>query len=327
VDYKFVDINNDRREFERTVTQQGKDGWEYAGSERFLGARQGELVLVFKKHRGGAVRGGMMGFPGVGGGGGIMAPGGLGATFGGGPGGGGGGLGGSGFGGFGSLEGSPMQGFGGGGDGGGIHFRSPDTKGVEAMTQHLQHGKAADVAKAIEKALPKAKILKVDFEPTSNMIVVIADSASMKEASRIIREVESRGAPGGSSLSGGAGASSAGGPGGTRSRSSSGSGGEGGRGGVAENRGPLAGLSGMGPGGGGGFNPYGPGGPVHVVKLRNAAAPDLATVISRVFPNASITAEPRSNQLIIRADDKTKEEIEKLIGRLDVDGPAPPVDR
>jgi type II secretory pathway component GspD/PulD (secretin) len=251
-------------------------------------------------------------------------------------GGGGGALGGSGFGGFGTLDGAMMQGFGGGD--GGVHFRSPDTKGVEAMTQHLKHGKAADVAKAIENALPKAKILKVDFEPSSNLIIIIADSASMKEASRIIREVESRGASGGSSSSGGAGASQAGGPGGgagasqaggpggVRSRSSSGSGGEVGRGGVAENRGPVGGLGTLGPGGGG-FNPYGTGVPVHVVKLRNAAAQDLATVISRVFPSASITAEPRSNQLIIRADDKTNEEIEKLIGRLDVDGPAPPINR
>ena len=70
------------------------------------------------------------------------------------------------------------------------------------------------------------------------------------------------------------------------------------------------------------MNPFGADAPIHVVKLRHAAAQDLAAVINRVFPTANITAEPRSNQLIIRADDKTNKEIEALIVQLDVDGPS-----
>lgn len=49
-EYKFVDAKNDRKAFEAAITQHGKEGWEFCSSERFA---QGELVLVFKKKRGG----------------------------------------------------------------------------------------------------------------------------------------------------------------------------------------------------------------------------------------------------------------------------------
>jgi len=48
-EHKFVDVKNDRKEFEKVITQQGKDGWEFCSSERFA---QGDLVLVFKKRKG-----------------------------------------------------------------------------------------------------------------------------------------------------------------------------------------------------------------------------------------------------------------------------------
>ena len=64
------------------------------------------------------------------------------------------------------------------------------------------------------------------------------------------------------------------------------------------------------------------GGPVGLIPLKHASAQELATVVNRVFPTADVTAEPRSNQLIIRADDKTVEEIKKLITQLDIDVPS-----
>jgi len=50
VEHKFVDVKNDRKAFETAIAQQGKEGGSSCGSERFA---QGELVLVFKKAKGG----------------------------------------------------------------------------------------------------------------------------------------------------------------------------------------------------------------------------------------------------------------------------------
>src|SRR5262245_9599678 len=49
-EYKFVDVKNDRKAFEKAIVEQGKDGWEFCSSERFA---QNDLVLVFKKRKGG----------------------------------------------------------------------------------------------------------------------------------------------------------------------------------------------------------------------------------------------------------------------------------
>jgi len=56
-----------------------------------------------------------------------------------------------------------------------------------------------------------------------------------------------------------------------------------------------------------------------IIKLVNASASELAVVIEKVFPTASVTAEPRSNSLIIRAAKETENEIKELIGRLDTE--------
>ena len=60
-----------------------------------------------------------------------------------------------------------------------------------------------------------------------------------------------------------------------------------------------------------------------VISLRHATAKDMASVLEKVFPRDEITADPRSNQLIIRADAATLEEMQALISRLDVDVGAP----
>lgn len=67
-EYRFVDLRNDHRdEFENAIRRNGNDGWEYCNSERLRtdnGATQ--IVLVFKRHVGNVVPGGI-GFPGPGG--------------------------------------------------------------------------------------------------------------------------------------------------------------------------------------------------------------------------------------------------------------------
>jgi RNA polymerase sigma factor (sigma-70 family) len=60
--------------------------------------------------------------------------------------------------------------------------------------------------------------------------------------------------------------------------------------------------------------------PLTIIKLKNAwAAAEFAVAIEKVFPNVSVTAVPRSNSLIIRADKKMEDEIRDLIERLDAD--------
>ena len=89
--------------------------------------------------------------------------------------------------------------------GAGARFTAGD---IEARTHRLKTTNATDVARAIEKALPNAKTLKVVPESTSNMIIIVADTATMKDVLRIIEEHEGKAAPGG-----GSGRAPAGGPG------------------------------------------------------------------------------------------------------------------
>ena len=172
-EYKFVDIDGDRKEYERLITQNGKDGWEFCESNRMNDGKRDVLVLVFKKPRGGRLTlgGGAMGGMGMIGGGG----GGLGGM----PGASGGGMamsgpgGGTGFGGF----DPPMPGLG----GSGARFTAGD---IEARTHRLKTTNATDLARVIEKSLPNAKTLKVVPETNSNMIIIVADTATMKEVLR-----------------------------------------------------------------------------------------------------------------------------------------------
>lgn len=66
--------------------------------------------------------------------------------------------------------------------------------------------------------------------------------------------------------------------------------------------------------------------PVTVITLRHAPAMDTSDLIDRVFRGRlSVTPDPRTNSLIIRADKATLVEVESLLLKLDVDTPAPPV--
>ena len=223
LEYKFVDIKSDRKVFEQTITQHGKEGWEFCGSERFdSGPREqkgqpADLTLVFKKSKGAAF-GGNFGMGGMGAG---FGPGGAGG-LGGGPGGGAGGRpGGPG------TPGGPPPGMGTGGPAGPMGPGPGSSSGPGPM---------------------------------------------------------------------GAGPGPVGPMGG----------------------GPLGGLI----GGGAGMPPPGPGGArpatmINVFSLKNANAADLVAVLTKLYPNTEMTADPRTNTLIVRGNETTLDELKALISRLD----------
>ena len=86
---------------------------------------------------------------------------------------------------------------------------------------------------------------------------------------------------------------------------------------------PASGGSGGGaPGGGGYWIPPpapSPEKPLTVIALKHASAPDLGVVLEKVFSRAAlaITADSRTNSLIIRADDATMKDVKALIEKLD----------
>jgi len=282
-EYKFVDLKNDDREaFVKAITEAGKDGWEFAGSERLRKGNEQQLVLVFKKPKGGS-------FP-----------------FGGGGGGGPGGLGGGRFG-PGGFDLSGLPGMGGmGGRWGGFGVGGD---GVEAKTFKLKNAAAADVVAVVEKTFPKAKLLKVVAEPVSNTIILVADPATVKDITKLIEDLDAKGTSGsgGTRPPGGGGAGGAGGGSGSGRPAVGGSGG-----------GSSLGPPGMGTGGSGGGSKRAGG--LTVYPLKFATAKQMVEVLEKVFPGAEITADPRTNQVIIRADEKTVVEIEAIIQRLDVEG-------
>ena len=229
------------------------------------------------------------------GGGGIGMPGagGLGAGLGGGRGG------------FGGMEVPGMSALGGLMGGGGRNDWTYLARGgeIEVKTLKLKSVAAADTVAAVEKAFPKAKGLKVIAEPVSNIIIIIADPAAMKDITKLIEELDGKPKTGstGPDRGGGRGGSSrvqAGGPGGS------------------------FGPPGMDPSRGGPPMGAGPGGAAKaggltVFALKNANAEELAAVLKKVFPTAEITAEARTNQLIVRVSEKDMADFEKLIVRLD----------
>jgi type II secretory pathway component GspD/PulD (secretin) len=196
--------------------------------------------------------------------------------------------------------GSGALGGGGFGSGFGSFGSSGTSEEREARSFRLKHMAADDVADAITKAvakLPAFKGKKVAIvpDPRSNSVLVTGDPASVKEMSKMIEKLDQdpRLVPIPTGPVG---------PGAGPGRASS--------------SGASAGFA---PGGGGGA--FGPGGgAIKVVSLKHAAAPDLSAVLSRVFPQAEVTPEPRSNKLIIRADDETQLQLAALIQQLDVEG-------
>jgi RNA polymerase sigma factor (sigma-70 family) len=280
-EYKFVDASNDRKEFEKVITQHGKDGWEFCGSERFSSAAAGgpgmgamgpaQLVLVFKRPKGSVGFGGMGAGPLPG------MPGGIGGAGGGAWMGGAGGAGGGGKMGPGGTGGAGMWGNWGGKD------------GVEVRSFTLKYADAAQAGESLKKVVP-AGLTAVVPDPRSNRLLVVADAAAMKGVARFIEQVDTKDAiepPGVKPKPGPMGA-----PGG----------------------GTGTALPGSGPRWPGGVREP----ELTVLTLKNAEAQGMEQVLKKVFPTVQIVAEMRSNTLIIRADAKTLEELKALIAKLDV---------
>ncbi len=100
--------------------------------------------------------------------------------------------------------------------------------------------------------------------------------------------------------------------------------------------GPAMGLgygtgygTGYGGGSGGPLGPAmgpGPGGPkpeavFNVFVLKQAKSEEMVTVLQKLFPNGTLTADPRTNSIILRGDGKTLEELKALLDKLDVPVP------
>jgi len=62
-------------------------------------------------------------------------------------------------------------------------------------------------------------------------------------------------------------------------------------------------------------------GPISVIALAHATAEEMAVTLKKVFPTLEITAESRTNKLIVRGDEKTVADLQALVKVLDQDAP------
>jgi hypothetical protein len=326
-DYKFVDLtNNDRDSFEKEIRQAGSQGWEFCGSERLMKkANEGQaLVLVFKKQHGtpAAVMGQASGF--------------------GGPGNQAGGSSGYGFGPRGMAP-APQPTPGGSGapsatpaPGGGMSRGTTNTFQVDQQRSvytsdtdklvavfKLHHVDATNVARALTTGFYANKNVMIVAEPVSNTILVAANDGVYQQIKKTIEELDApsnkpfptpppRPEPAAST--------------GTTTvypnpRP------------TAEARGvalPAQGTQKVGEGHPTStpkpllpsVNAPGAGEAVTVMDVRFARVEELSMTLSRVFPEARITFDQRTNQLIFQADPEATQEITKLVKKLDVDVPA-----
>ncbi|MBP3959849.1 sigma-70 family RNA polymerase sigma factor [Gemmata sp. G18] len=185
-DHKFVDVNNDRKSFEKVITQHGKDGWEFCSSNLF---GQNDLVLVFKKRKGGdAPFGSGTGISGPLGGPGMMGPGGsIGGSSGPAPRGGpmmpGGGTG-PGF--IGPGPGGPMSGLPGGAPGTGPKPGGANA-GAGLKVVVLKHAVAEELVPVLKKVFPNAEITA---EARTNQLIVRADTELFQEMSKLLEKLD-----------------------------------------------------------------------------------------------------------------------------------------
>lgn len=281
LEYKFVDVKSDRKEFTQAITQNAKDGWEFVGSERFS---PGDVTLVFKKRTGGAVTG----FGGAGG-----------NLFGGGRAGGGGDA---------SGGTNPL--------GSGVWGQWGGRDGVEVRSFTLKNATAADAVAALTRMFPK-QIRAAVPEPGTNRLLVVADATVITDVLKLIESLEAKpgrgpgpapGTPAGPVGSGSM-------PGGPASGGAPGTGSRPG-GSIGGDTGPGLPMGGMGMGG-----PPRAAGGLTVLTLKHATANETAQLLKRVFPAAEVTADERTNQLVVRSDAKTLEELQALLVKLDVQVP------
>jgi type II secretory pathway component GspD/PulD (secretin) len=85
--------------------------------------------------------------------------------------------------------------------------------------------------------------------------------------------------------------------------------------------GPKAGVGNPFGGGPGAAGPAAAG--LTVLTLKHAQADEMGKLLRQVVVHADITADARTNQLIVRADAKTLDELKELLIKLDVPVPQP----
>jgi Bacterial type II/III secretion system short domain/Domain of unknown function (DUF4177) len=203
------------------------------------------------------------------------------------------------FGGGGMFGGGGRGGDAGGGrapGGGGIDL-DINIPGIEARVLRLPPTTdAGKTTEAIKKVV--GKDLHTVSELPGNRLLVLATPNGMRAAERAVNEMT--GAPGGGGATGGTRPA----PGGTGPMG-------GGPGGL----GPVGPMGGFGPGGGG--TPAND--QLNVMHLKHALATELVPVLAKVFPTATLSADPRTNSIVVRGDANTMDMVRVLVARLDME--------
>ncbi|AWM40114.1 ECF RNA polymerase sigma factor SigE [Gemmata obscuriglobus] len=277
VEHKFVDIKSDRKAFEAAIAQHGNAGWEFCGSERF---GQGELTLVFKK-----VKPTSSPFMG------------------------------SASGGAGSEGGSAT------GAGSGRSTQDPE-RGWQ-MLQRLTNstGDTVDLGSIPPQT---REWLKGVTERSGG--IPLPESGTMTKAQYLdyhARNEAARAAAGSSGGNSPGGNSRTDTPGSGGSAPRSGRGGFGGSG--MDGRGSSGGSSGGTWGSGGSPSGGWGNGPavtppskfLNVFPLKVSKADEMILTLKPLFPNTDLAADPRTNTILVRGDEKTLDELRTLITRLE----------
>jgi hypothetical protein len=291
-EYKFVTTGDDHKAFYSIIIRQGQDGWEYCSSERFGSLNRGELVLVFKKRSGGEPHIPMT-MTGRGTGGRASGSGNL------------------------SMSGS------------GNLARASEEKDRFNQVFKLKQSKAAEVAKHLHDILgngpsvDRRTMFVVVPEPVSNSVLVSAeDIETLRIAQRLIESLDAK-AKTDSAHAGPAAAAA-----GTSTDSSGaqlpGAGGNAFPGMPAGPGAPPVGRAAI-PGPGkvdlkpSSESRDGSGtGHLKVFILKKSLASEMVSVVGKLFPNAELVADTRTNAVIVRADEQALTQISALISRLDV---------
>jgi type II secretory pathway component GspD/PulD (secretin) len=204
--------------------------------------------------------------------------------------------------------GGPMGGPGGGDAGGGSPWGGAPSGGGPNQFQvfTLKHVAADDVIAALQQAFPTANLRAVAEKASNSLVILSVDANVMKDIAKVIEQLDTKPGPKPDT-----------GPGmGMRPPGSG-----------MPMGGPPGGTSMGGPPGGmlGGASTPSSTKQTTVIALKYASAEELAAVLSRVFTSppaatqkVQITADARSNQIVIRSDSETAIEVAKLVEKLDV---------
>ena len=149
----------------------------------------------------------------------------------------------------------------------------------------LKNSVAEEVASKLGELFGGRELRLVVDKASNSLIIASAPPAMIKDIARLIEEMDAK-------------APRSGGPGPAASTTSTGGGTSTSTTARPEARKPAA---------------------YNVFSLKNANAPDMLAVLKQLFPNADMTADPRTNALVVRADEKTLEDLRALVAKLDVE--------